>query len=155
MVAEAPRLPPPSLRLARAPWDAACDAFAARVPFDAPTEHRDGLRRECAEGRATCWKLADATGRELGMIVTRVETEAARELVLVAIFADTPPDSPPLTSAIATLCEDLARRCGCQSIRFHTSRPAVARVAAEQHGFRLAEMVMRKAITPAPVPDQP
>lgn len=132
--------------MARAPWDALDDAYAARIPFDSPAEHRDLFRRECNAGRAACYHLHDAAGARCGIIICRVEEAAERELVLMGIYAETA-DGVPLTGQISGLCDDLARAERCTSIRFHTIRPAVARAAVAFHGFRLTELVMRRAVT--------
>lgn len=134
------------LLMRRAPWSDIDDSFAQKIPFDSPTEHRDFFRLECEAGRAASYGLFDTAGRRCGLLVCRVEEAAGRELVLLGIYAEAK-DGQPLTGQIAGLCDDLARAERCTSIRFHTIRPAVARAATAFHGFRLTELVLRRAVT--------
>lgn len=144
------RPPPvsPRLRLALAPWDALDSEAAALIPFDSPAEHLDDLQAEVEAGRAACYHVETRDGGRLGLVVVRVEEHPAggRELLLLAVYARPAPDLGPLRPEIFALCLDLARAERCRSMRFHTVRPALARVAAKQFGFRLAELVMRHNI---------
>jgi cytosine/adenosine deaminase-related metal-dependent hydrolase len=130
------------LLLNRAPWDAIASEWERQIPFDDPAAHTDGLSRLVMSGAANCYHVVK-DGERIGIVVTKVEESAARELVVVAIYSASPePISPQLAEAI----EDLARAESCISIRFHTIRAAAARYAAERHGYRLTELVMRKSL---------
>lgn len=129
--------------LERAPWDAIDDEFQARIPFDSPHESADLLARLVREGSATSHRLMH-DGRRVGLVITRVdEGNTGRELVLVAAYCDA---EAPLSREIADAVEALARAERCASIRFHTVRPAAARYAVDQYGFRLTELVLRKNV---------
>lgn len=134
------------LRLERAPWDALDDSFAARIPFDHPAGHVDDLQRLCAAGRASAHRLI-VDDRRIGVAVIQVEEARFRELVVVAVFSSS---DAPISFELAQACEALARAEGCISIRFHTCRESAARFAAAHLGYRLTEIVMRKAIAPTP-----
>lgn len=137
------------LLLRRAPWDATDDDFAARIPFDSAAASADELRQQIATGESQAAQIHH-DGRRVGLLVTRVENlrDGRREFVLVAAFAES---TEPLTPQIAAAVETLARAEACTSIRFHTVRPAAARLAVEAHGYRLAEVVMRKPLPPLSV----
>lgn len=134
---------PRRLRLERTPWDAVDDAYQARIPFDAPAAHADTLSRLVAAGAAAKHTLL-VDGVRRGMVVTQVEQHARRELLVIACFCEGP---DPMSDEIAAAVEALARAERCVSIRFHTIREAAARWAAERHGYRLTELVMRKTLS--------
>ena len=50
----------------------------------------------------------------------------------------------PLSARVMQLCLDLAAANGCQSVRFSTLHPALARWMEKNHGFRASEIIMRK-----------
>lgn len=129
--------------LERIEWDALATEHEGKIPFDASAEHTDELRRQVAAGTSTaCAILRD--GQRIGLAVVRVEEDRAREFVIVAVFCDTPPGSRPLTHELQDALEAMARAQACQTIRFHTIRPAAVHLAATAYGYRLAEVVMRK-----------
>ncbi|HQF38263.1 MAG TPA: hypothetical protein PK322_04010 [Opitutaceae bacterium] len=133
------------LLLELAPWDAADEADAAKIPFDSPHESRDLLTRMVREGKATAHRFM-WDGQRCGVLVTRVETgNMGRELVCMAMWGQTP-DGEPMTAEIGRACEALARAEGCVCLRFHTCRPAMARYACEQAGYRISEIICRKAL---------
>ncbi|MCF3650171.1 hypothetical protein [Synoicihabitans lomoniglobus] len=80
------------------------------------------------------------------MMITRVDVEAARELVIVAVYAKRDSDGSILPEIVERI-DDLAAAESCVSIRFHTIRPALARVMSKRYGYRLAEVVMRKDLS--------
>ena len=142
MVASAEKLS--ALLLRRAPWDAVDSSFAARIPFDSPSQTTDDLVRRVRDGVAVSHQLIH-NGSRCGLVITEVEHgSAGRELVVVSAFSDSP---EPLSDALAEAMEAIGRAEQCVSIRFHTIRPAAARYAAERHGFRLTELVMRKTLS--------
>lgn len=126
----------------RGPWDAIDTEFEKRLPFDSPSDHEDCLRRQVEAGTADAWRIMHE-GQRVGLVVTRIDEDAAREFVIMAIFCDAP---VPLSRDIQATCYDLAQKAGCISMRFHTVRPAAARLAAEEYGYRLSEVIMRKPI---------
>ena len=137
------------LILERGPWDYVDDTFAARIPFDSPHESRDLLARMVREGTSTAHRLV-VDGRRCGLLVTRCEDgNQGRELVCQAVFLDHPADDP-LTKPFADACEALARAEGCNVLRFHTCRPAMARFACENYGYRVSEIVLRRTLPPLP-----
>lgn len=133
------------LLLARTPWDASDEAFAAKIPFDSPHESKDLLARLVKSGAATAhafmWE-----GQRVGVLITRVEEgNMGRELVCMAMFGATP-SGEPMTAEIGRACEALARAEKCCCLRFHTCRPAMARYACEVAGYRISEIVCRKTL---------
>jgi hypothetical protein len=127
---------------ARAPWDAIDTEFMKRIPFDDPAEFEDCLCREVQSGKAESLRILH-DGKRVGIAVIRIEEEAAREMVICAIFCDAP---VPLSREIQTALHLIAKDRKCVSMRFHTVRPAAARLAAEEYGYRLSEIVMRRAV---------
>jgi hypothetical protein len=126
----------------RAPWDSLDSEFEKKIPFDSPAEHRDCLRRLVESGEAQLWHLIENEKR-IGFVVTRVESDAGRELVIVSAYCN---GTVPFAREIAETAEKIAIENRCQSIRFHTVRPAAARLAADEFGFRLTELVLRKNV---------
>lgn len=96
----------------------------------------------CAAGEASLYRLVE-DGRRIGILVCRVDEGRARELVLVAAFCE---GSRPFARELAQAADHVARTLGCVSIRFHTVRPGAARIAAEEFGYRLTEVVLRKNV---------
>lgn len=141
------------LLLQRCPWDAIDSAFEQRIPFDEPSENADLLSRMVREGRATRYRLDDKeSGERIGSLIVRVEEgSAGRELVAVAAFVC---DSARRAQAwsvtssalLADALDALARAEGCCSIRIHTVRPGMARIACDDHGYRVSEIVLRKTV---------
>ena len=131
-----------ALLFKRAPWDALDSEYEKRIPYDAPADHVDCLRRMVAAGEAFLYHL-ESGGERVGLAVVKVDDGAARELVLVAVFCD---GGAPFSREIAHAAERIARELRCISIRFHTVRPAAARLAADEFGYRLTEVVMRKTV---------
>jgi hypothetical protein len=127
----------------RGPWDAIDSEFEKRIPFDEPSAHEDCLRRQVETGEAAAHRII-YEGKRVGLVVTKIEEDAAREFVIVAIFCDAP---VPLSREIQAACYRLAQESKCISMRFHTVRPAAARIAADEYGYRLTEVIMRKAVS--------
>lgn len=126
--------------LQRGPWDTISQAFEKLIPFDSTVDHADELGRQIAAGVSTAHNIVHE-GKRVGITITRVEEGKTRELVLVAVYCGA---AVPLSREIAEAVEAMARAEKCDSIRFHTVRPAAARFAADEYGFRCAEIVMRK-----------
>jgi hypothetical protein len=96
----------------------------------------------CESGEAQLYRLIE-DGRRVGMLVCKVDEGAARELVLVAAFCA---GSESFSRDLGRAAEVIARQRGCVSIRFHTVRPALARIAADEFGYRLSEIILRKNV---------
>jgi hypothetical protein len=126
----------------RAPWDALDAEFEKRIPFDSPSDWRDVLSRMCQSGEAFSYRLVE-NGKRVGVLICKVDEGAARELVVVAAYCA---GSQPFAREIGQAAELIAREQRCISIRFHTVRPAAARLAAEEFGYRLTEVIMRKNV---------
>ena len=131
----------------RAPWDSIDHAFAKRIPFDAPAELEDSFCREVTAGEMEALRISYA-GEPVGIICIKVDESYLRELVIAGVFCDAP---VPLSREIEAACYAAAQARRCVSIRFHTMRPAAARLAAEEHGYRLTEVIMRKDVTLSPL----
>ena len=126
----------------RCPWGAIDSAFEKRIPYDAPCEHADALRRQVESGSAELYHIEQG-GKTVGMVVARVDCKAEKEFVVIAAFADS---EQPVSSELDAWATALAASSGCASIRFHTIRAAAARFAVEVLGYRLTELVLRKNV---------
>ncbi|MGH8016971.1 MAG: hypothetical protein ACREIA_01565 [Opitutaceae bacterium] len=127
----------------RLPWHAIDSEFESRIPFDSPHESRDYLQRLVNSGIATRHRLVKES-ETVGIVITHVETGSlGRELVCIAAYSDS---RAPLTDELFEAMELLARAERCVSIRFHTVRAALVRRAAEDMGYRVSEIVMRKNV---------
>lgn len=126
----------------RAPWDAIDAEFEKRIPFDSPSDWRDVLSRMCQSGEAFSYRIVE-DGQRIGVLVCKVDEGAARELVVIAAYCA---GSSPFAREIARAAESIAREERCISIRFHTVRPAAAQLAAQEFGYRLTEVIMRKNV---------
>lgn len=135
------------LLLERAPWDAIASEYENRIPFDSPHERPDVLRRMVTEGRATLHQVLDRDREQIGILVTRVDVgTAGRELVIVAVCARGK-SAVPISPQFAEAFDALARAEQCCTIRFHTMRHNLARLACEQYGYRITEIVLRRDVT--------
>jgi hypothetical protein len=133
------------LILTRGPWDSIDDKFADEIPFDSPHESADLLRRLVQSGQSLAYHILN-DGERIGLLVARFESgDLGREMVCQAIKIDNPNPEKPLALDWSSACESIARAEGCYSLRFHTCRPQMAIIAANQ-GYRASEIVMRKEI---------
>lgn len=125
-----------------AAWSERAELWQHRIPFDDPHEFRDILRRQVEEGSA---KLCELTrdGEPVGMLLYRVESYAARELVVIAAYCSD--RSIDWSDWLAAFVENLARGLSCGSIRFHTLRPGLVEHVIG-HGYRAAEIILRKVL---------
>lgn len=147
MVAENDTGPKPlagRLRLERVPWDSLCENHYKRIPMDSPTEHADGLAQRVKAGKAQSWLLFNAAGKDIGLAITEIEANKAKEFVICAVFAES---EFPISLELNDQLERIARSQGCISMRFHTCRHALARYAVEFGKYRLCEVIMRQDLT--------
>lgn len=129
----------------RAPWDSVDASYAARIPMDSPHESADLLARMVQSGDVTPFRITFGPER-VGLLLVRVEEGSlGRELVVVSAFMQRG-DGHPLSREFAAAIEELAAKEGCNVIRFHTVRPGAARLAAEEFGYRITEIVLRKNV---------
>lgn len=122
----------PDLATAPADCRAVLVGSGAISAFDFDEHMRHGAQAYGIESR----------GALVGAFLLRVErVEHGRELVIVAAGGD---EVGILSAGFARL-DEWARRAGCCSVRFHTMRPALVRLA-QAAGFGAAEYVMRKGV---------
>lgn len=111
--------------------------------MDSPSEHNDYLREMVKEGRATLHQLL-VDGKRVGLTITTVEIHSAgRELVSIATYSN---NTLGITPALSEALEEMARHENCQCIRLHTARHGLVKLATENYGFRISEIVLRKNI---------
>lgn len=80
-----------------------------------------------------------------GITVYQIDDfEGHKELVSVATYAH-PLNRKILRHDLDRLLSQLAEKCGCKSIRFHTSRHGLVSEALK-NGWHTAEIVLRKSI---------
>lgn len=131
------------LLIERAPWDSTDQAFAKLIPFDDPAEHEDSFCREVNAGTMEALRI-NFDGKPVGIICLQVDESRLRELVIAGVFCDSP--EGPLSREIQAACVIAAQARRCVSMRFHTMRAAAARIAADEYGWRLTEVIMRKDV---------
>lgn len=113
------------------------------IPCDSRENVAASLLADLAAGRAKIAHLV-REGRRLGFVIFAVTPE--HELTVNAAFG-----YDGRENLVAELIGDsgllfgLARQCECDSVAFSTARPGLVRRALE-HGFRVSEVVMRKAV---------
>lgn len=120
-------------------WDADAEVWARKLPTDEPGGNFHWLRSQVTSGAA---KIATLTkdGEAIGFVVFKIEGDA--ELHILAAFGH---DRTNLIEILAPLTDQLARRCDCETVRFHTMRPGLI-ARAQDHGFRVVEVMMRKRV---------
>lgn len=121
-----------------AQWDENAQAWSRLLPADHPEDLTAFLAAEVNSGRSKVSHLVK-DGARVGFLVFTV-TEAHELLVQAAFARDT---GGNLLAEFMPRLEQLARECECDTIRFHTMRAGLI-VAAQRHGFRVSEVIMRK-----------
>lgn len=137
------------LRLECAPWDAIDTEYAARIPGDDPTAYADTFARQVARGEAQAWRIWH-DGKRVGLAITKIEGEAGKEMVICAMYSNA---EYPMIGPVGLHLQNEARKLGCVSMRLHTCRHALAQYCAQEDGWRLAEIIMRKNLAPQTAPE--
>jgi hypothetical protein len=127
------------LVLRPAQWDANAEGWSRLIPCDSPGDLSAKLREEVNAGRARVCHLK-RDGAKIGFVVFSADDR--HELVIHGAFGS---DGKNLVTELLPVVENLARQCECDTIRFHTMRPGLVR-AAQNLGFRVSEVIMRKAV---------
>lgn len=121
-------------------WDASADEWARSIPHDNPGNVAEVVANAVRSGLARLFYV-EREGARVGAVVCEFDA-AAGELIVIAAHGR---DREKLTQTYFDLVEDLARKSGCKSVRFHTMRPGLVRRALSA-GWRASEIVMRKAL---------
>ena len=116
-----------------------------KIPFDAPHQHVDILRRLYANGDCDRCIVNTDTGREIGSIYYQVEQGFLRELVILGVYLDHSEAAPSNVPWLNDVTKTLGEKFDCVSVRFHTVRPAMVSCALH-YGWRVSEIVMRREI---------
>ncbi len=123
--------------------DAAAEAALRGIPKETAEDVAGSLLADIANGRA---KIANVErdGRRLGFVVFTVTPE--HELTVNACRGyDGRENLVQNLIGSGQLLLNLARQCGCDSVAFSTARAGLVR-AALCEGFRVSEVIMRKAV---------
>ncbi len=113
-----------------------------RIPCDSPAETAALLAQDVRDGLARVCRI-EREGVRVGFLIFGID-RPANELVIHAAFGADGREN--LMPEIFEIGVTLGRECECGSIRFHTMRPGLVRLALER-GYRASEVTMRKAIT--------
>jgi hypothetical protein len=124
-----------------APWDdqSAADFARAAASMDAPAAEK---AQALASAQAQAHAVLAVNGVRVGTLVYEVE---AGELFVTALAASSRGAGVDLLATFQPQIEALARRLGCTSIRFGTSRPGMVE-RTKALGYRVAGVVMRKSL---------
>lgn len=115
------------------------------IPFDAPHQHIDILRRLYESGECDRCIVKTDTGEDAGSLYYQVEQGFLRELVILGVYIGRSEASPSNIPWLNEMTTRLGNEMECVSVRFHTLRPAMV-TCALNHGWRVSEIVMRKEV---------
>lgn len=123
-----------------APWseESTADFLRAAARADIPAGERGDVVERAKGQRHAILAIA---GERVGTLVYEVDRG---ELYVTALVAAAP-GRVDLLATFYPHIEALARRLGCASLRFGTSRPGMVE-AMKRYGYRVAEVFMRKEI---------
>lgn len=115
-----------------------------RIPNDDPINFSDFVRSRLATGE---YKSFDILFGEttIGVTVYSIEEYPGGYKELISIATYTKEAIPGFQDFWQTEIENVAKRNGCKSIRFHTVRHGLIKLSL-LHGWHVAEIVMRKRI---------
>lgn len=99
------------------------------------------FEKEVEHGRARLSHVMHS-GREVGTVLWRIETDVERELVIMSVASSDPRLS--ITAFLAQAVDGIATAEKCASARFHTIRPGLVTFSHGQ-GWHTSEIVLRKA----------
>lgn len=116
------------------------DARLRKLPLDYPDLWLDWFKRGLAGGTIHL-SAVSCQGRDIGSLLWRIESEAERELVIMAAASSDPKIS--MTEFLSQAVDALAVELHCRSARFHTTRPALVALG-HTHGWETSEIVLRK-----------
>lgn len=121
---------------------AAWCAEAARMLEKAARPHPVEIYREMIESGAVLFRASGADGRALVYWLLRIdESPEGREGVIVAAGGAAGFD---LVAALLPVVE--GQFSGVKSIRAHTARPGAAKKILRHPGWRVSEIILRKAL---------
>lgn len=123
-----------------APWteESTADFMRAAARADIPAGERSDVVERAKGQRHAVLALE---GQRVGTLIYEVERGEMYVTAMVAAATG----RPDLLTTFYPGIEDLARRHGCASIRFGTSRPGMVETM-KRYGYRVAEVFMRKEI---------
>ena len=113
----------------------------AKIPFDCPWDWRTETLEQIQNGKLHCAEIISGDKKTGILVYAVIDENGARELFVSCVFCtETKPfaELSPIVDAIAAANQ-------CQSIRFHTSRPGMVKVA-ENFGYKIAETIVRKKL---------
>ena len=121
-----------------------CDAPDwEKIPFDAPHQHVDILRRLYDSGQCTRCDVMTDKGVQTGSLYYQVEQGFLRELVVLGVYIDHSEAAPSNVPLLNNVCDKLANKENCVSVRFHTVRAGMVSCALH-YGWRVSEIIMRR-----------
>lgn len=123
-------------------WDAQAEAWAKLIPHDSPVDLVGSLRSMVQEGRAHVADMVTAAGRVGVVFYEIVDYPRSQELVVHGCYGT---DAAELHLSLIPQIEDLGRRLGCKTVRFHTMRPPLVE-RAKLAGYHVSEVILRKTL---------
>jgi len=116
------------------------EARLRKLPLDFPDLWMDWFRERLAR-REIHLSTVSYQGRPIGTVFWRIENDAGRELVVMAVASSDP--KIPMTEFLYQAADALAAAEKCRSARYHTTRPALV-LNGHRHGWQTSEIVLRK-----------
>lgn len=120
------------------------------LPLDDSAGSAAELIAATGNGAVRCYALRDAAGRLQAVSLFELQRFADGTLnfhswATVAVA----PAPRPLAESDLPVMEDVARKCGCQSISMVTVRPGLVKRLLQRPGWFVAQIVMRKELAHA------
>lgn len=113
------------------------------IPFDNPTGFSDWISREVSAGNLL-QVVMRVDGLEVGTLTYCITGETFRELLITSCFLKF--SKVNLLPIVDTFSVIIAKRCNCKFIRFHTVRKGLIKIALQDYGYNISEIVLRKPL---------
>lgn len=124
-------------------WDAQAEAWARVLPHDSAEDYGEYFKKQVAAGEFQMYELLGATGRTTLLFLRIDRSYSLPEMVIEGTISHD--KRPNMCGSFLPQIEDMARLAGCATVRFHTMRAGLIKVAIAG-GYQICEVICRKEV---------